>query len=211
MAALEHARQCHALPRDPQGAQGDWNRRRQKLYQHDWVVYAKTPMGGPAQVLSYLARYTHRTAISNERIVRIDAQRVAWRVRADPHGGKRIVKVAGIEFVRRFLLHVLPTGIKRIRHYGLLAPAAKRIRVAKVRAALAMPTANPLATESAQAFMQRVAQQDIAQCPACPHGRLRAVQVLVALKQLPDLRSQTHTTPPVCHAPPATGPPGARP
>lgn len=210
MAALEHARQCHTLPRDPQGAHGDWNRRRQRLYQHDWVVYAKTPMGGPAQVLSYLARYTHRTAISNERILGIDTQHVAWRVRADAHGGKRIVRLAGGEFVRRFLLHVLPTGIKRIRHYGLLAPATKRICVAKVRAALVMPAAHPLAIESAQAFMQRVAQQDIAQCPHCPHGRLHIVQVLAALKRLPDPYPRANVTAPVSHGPPATGPPQAR-
>ena len=209
MAALEHARQDHALPRDPQGAQSDWIRRRRKLYRHDWVVYAKTPMGGPAQVLSYLARYTHRTAISNERIVRIDAQNVAWRVRADPHGGKRIVKVARIEFVRRFVQHVLPTGIKRIRHYGLLAPTAKRIKLANVRAALAMPAANPLAVESAQAFMQRVAQQDIAQCPVCQHGRLRAVAVLPALKRLPDPQRQAYPLRSACHRPRTTGPPRA--
>lgn len=209
MAALEHARQRHALPRDPQGAQDDWTWRRRKLYRHDWVVYAKTPMGGPAQVLSYLARYTHRTAISNERIVGIDAQHVAWRVRADPHAGKRIVKLDGVEFVRRFLLHVLPSGIKRIRHYGLLAPATKRTGLAKVRAALAMPAANPLAIESAHAFMQRVAQQDIVQCPKCHHGRLRTAAVLPALKRLPDPQVQAYPIWSTCHRPPATGPPEA--
>src|SRR5450759_1101174 len=98
-----------------------------------------------------------------ERIVRVDDQQVTLRVRADTHGGKRIVKLAGVEFVRRFMRHVLPTGIKRIRHYGLLAPAGKRIKLAQVREALSMPAANPVATESAQAFMQRVAQQDILQ------------------------------------------------
>lgn len=211
MAALEHARQSHALPRDPQGAQEEGKRRRQKLYQHDWVVYAKTPMGGPAQVLSYLARYTHRTAISNERIVHINTQHVAWRVRADAHGAKRIVRLAGGEFVRRFLLHVLPTGIKRIRHYGLLAPANKRICMTNVRAALAMPAAHPLAIESAQAFMRRVAQHDIAQCPHCPHGRLQTVQVLAALKRLPDPYPRVNASVPVSQGHPATGPPEARP
>src|SRR5450759_1040279 len=87
MAALNEARQCNALPRDPHGAAGPWKKRQQRLYRHDWVVYAKTPLGGPAQVLSYLARYTHRTAISNERIVKIDDQQVTLRVRADQHNG----------------------------------------------------------------------------------------------------------------------------
>jgi hypothetical protein len=202
MAALEDARQRNALPRDPQRGQDDWNQRQRALYRHAWVVYAKTPLGGPSEVLSYLARYTHRTALSNERIVRVDAQQVALRVRADANGGKRIVKLAGVEFVRRFLLHVLPTGIKRIRHYGLLAPAAKRIQLAQARAALNMPKACPIAIESAQAFMQRVAQRDIAQCPCCDNGRLRAVEVLVALRHLPDPNGQAHRIVPTCRGPP---------
>jgi len=103
---------------------------------------------------------------------------------------------------------VLPTGIKRVRHYGLLAPGAKRIQLAKVRAALAMPAANPVAIESAQAFMQRVARTDIALCPVCRVGRLRVVEVLVALKRLPDPHARAHADVPMCHGPPATGPPG---
>ena len=134
---------------------------------------------------------------------------MAWRVRADPHGGKRIVKLDGVEFVRRFVRHVLPTGIKRISHYGLLAPAAKRIGLAKVRVALAMPVLNALAIESVQVFMQRVAQQDIAQCPMCRHGRLRAVAVLPALKRLPDPHLQAYPIRPADQRPSATGPPGA--
>jgi len=202
MAALKAAHQQHALPRDPHATTNDWQRRNRQLYKHHWVVYAKTPMGGPAEVLSYLARYTHRTAISNERLMRLDDQQVTLRIRADSNGGKRIVKVAGVEFVRRFLLHVLPTGIKRIRHYGLLSPAAKRIKLTQARAALQMPTINPLAAESAQAFMQRVSQQDILQCPCCRHGRLRVVAVLVASTRLPDPRRLAQSITPVCRGPP---------
>ena len=202
IAALKEAHQQNALPRDPDGSTEDWNRRQKQLYKHDWVVYAKTPMGGPAQVLSYLARYTHRTAISNERIVGMDDQQVRLRVRADEYGGKRCVKMAGTEFVRRFLLHVLPTGIKRIRHYGLLAPAAKRIKLARARAALQMPAANPIAAESAQAFMQRVSAQDILLCPCCRRGRLRVVEGFVGRRHLPDPHGHAHTMTPVCRGPP---------
>ena len=202
MAALMDAHQNDALPRDPDGTGNDWTRRNRQLYKHDWVVYAKTPLGGPAEVLSYLARYTHRTAISNERIVRIDDQQVTLRVRADANGGKRIVKVAGSEFVRRFLLHVLPTGIKRIRHYGLLSPAAKRNKLTQARAALRMPPANPVAAESAQAFMRRVSQQDILLCPCCRHGRLRVVEVFLASTRLPDPRRPAQAGTPVCRGPP---------
>lgn len=208
LAALEQARRRHTLPRDPQGASADWSRRGKALRRHPWVVYAKTPLGGPAEVLSYLARYTHRTAVSNARIVRVDAQQVAFRVRADQRGGKRIVTLPGVEFVRRFLLHVLPAGIKRVRHYGLLAPGTKRSGLAKVRAALAMPAANPAAIESARAFMQRVAHEDITQCPVCRKGRLRGVEVLIARKRLPDPHALVDIGAPRGHGPSATGPPG---
>jgi len=203
MAALRQAHRQQALPRDPQGADALWGQRSKALYKHPWVVYAKTPLGGPAQVLDYLARYTHRTALSNERIVGMDAVHVRLRVRADAHGGKRVVLLPGPEFVRRFLLHVLPSGIKRVRHYGILAPAAKRAQLAQARSALQMPTANPLATESAQDFMQRVAGQDLQQCPCCTAGRLRVIGTFVASRCLP--------TPAASLAPrsPPTAPPSA--
>ena len=122
------------------------------------MLYAKTPLGGAAQVLTYLSRYTHRTAISNERIVAISDHDVVISVRADDKGGKRHERMEGGDFVRRIMLHVLPTGIKRIRHYGLLASACKTVRLAQARAALLMPPLNPRAVESAADFMQRVAK-----------------------------------------------------
>jgi hypothetical protein len=126
MAALAAARQDGKIEHDPQGADTDWSARQKQLYKHHWVVYAKTPLGGPAQVLEYLSRYTHRTAISNERVRHVSETEVAFNVRADDKGGKRLVRLDGVEFVRRFLLHVLPTGIKRIRHYGVLASPARQ-------------------------------------------------------------------------------------
>jgi hypothetical protein len=206
MAALRQAHQHQALPRDPQGSDVVWRQRTRALYQHPWVVYAKTPLGGPAQVLAYLARYTHRTALSNERIVGMDATHVRLRVRADANGGKRVMVLPGAEFVRRFLLHVLPTGAKRIRHYGILAPAAKRVRLAQARSALQMPAANPRASESAQEFMQRVAQQDLQQCPCCPAGRLRVIATYSASRRLPTPAATVASPPappPACRGPPA--------
>lgn len=100
-------------------------------------------MGGPAQVLEYLSRYTHRTAISNERIRSVGESEVAFNVRADDQGGKRLVRLPGAEFVRRFMQHVLPTGIKRIRHYGVLASACKAVKLDAARLALQMPAINP--------------------------------------------------------------------
>jgi hypothetical protein len=163
------------------------------------VVYAKTPLGGPAQVLEYLSRYTHRTAIGNERIGAVTQSSVVFSVRADDQGGKRTVRLAGPEFVRRFLLHVLPTGLKRIRHYGVLASACKGAKLAQARQALQMPAPNPVALESAGEFLRRVARIDVLQCPCCPAGRLRVVQTLGGCHRLPPVAS---TVRPQARAPP---------
>ena len=185
MAALAQGHKGEQLGRDPQGEDAAWRERQRQLYQHDWVVYAKTPLGGPAQVLEYLSRYTHRTAIGNQRIRAVTEQSVVFSVRADDKGGKRHVRLGGAEFVRRFLLHVLPTGIKRIRHYGVLASACKAQKLAQAREALQMPTPNPVAIESAGEFLQRVARMDAQQCPCCGRGRLRTVVVLPSPRRLP--------------------------
>jgi len=153
-------------------ADSDWQRLKAALYAHEWVVYAKQPLGGPAQVLAYLSRYTHRVAISNERIVGIDEHEVAFRVRADATSAKkRTQRMPGTEFIDRFLLHVLPTGFKRIRHYGLLAPKHKARRMALARTALDAPTPDPLVIESVEAFMQRVARIEWRTCAHCGAGR----------------------------------------
>jgi len=115
---------------------------------------------------------------------------VAFKVRADTKGGKRVVKFEGVEFVRRFLLHVLPTGLKRIRHYGLLAPS-KTQSLAQARAQMQMPQSNPVALESAQDFLRRVAQVDLHQCPRCQIGHMRWVETLKGCKTLPPPGSTT--------------------
>jgi hypothetical protein len=92
------------------------------LFRHDWVVYAKRPFGGPEHVLHYLARYTHRVAISNHRLVSFAEGKVTFRWKDYSHGNKsRLMTLAAEEFLRRFLLHVLPRGFVRIRFFGLLA------------------------------------------------------------------------------------------
>ena len=163
------------LPQDPAATVSAWQRRLRTLRATPWVVYAKTPLAGPAAVLDYLSRYTHRTAVGHERIVVVDGDGVRLRVRADAHGGKKVQRIDGAEFIDRFLQHVLPSGFKRIRHYGLLAARHKTQRLAQARAALAMPAPNPIARELVSEFMRRVAHIDIARCPHC-RGGLRLVQ-----------------------------------
>ena len=199
MAALTAAHKGAQIECDPQGSVADWSARQKQLYKHPWVVYAKAPLGGPAQVLEYLSRYTHRTAIGNERIRDISEREVAFTARADDKGGKRLLRLDGVEFVRRFLLHVLPSGIKRIRHYGLLASGCKAKQLSAARLALQMPALNAQALDSAQAFMARVAKMDVRLCPICKVGRLRTAAVLAGVKQLP--------VPGTMGLPPSTGPP----
>jgi hypothetical protein len=185
MAALATAHQSGRIENDPQGQDAPWRERLKLLYKHNWVVYAKTPLGGPAQVLEYLSRYTHRTAISNERIRSVNDQEVTFSVRADDKGGKRLQRLAGTEFVRRFMQHVLPTGVKRIRHYGVLASSCKAKKLSAARLALQMLIINPQAVESVQAFMARVAKIDVGLCPCCKVGRLVVCARLQASAQLP--------------------------
>ena len=176
MQALQQAGDAGALARDPAATALARAQRMRALHRHDWVVYAKTPLAGPAAVLDYLSRYTHRTAIGNERLVGIAGDRVLLRVRADGAGGKRTVAMLGELFIGRLLQHVLPPGFKRIRHYGLLAPATKTERLAQARRLLAMPAANRQAREDAQAFMRRVAAIDVACCPHCKAGHWLVVE-----------------------------------
>ena len=200
--ALDAARQAGKLALDPADSPEAWAERRRRLLRYDWVVYAKTPLGGPAEVLDYLSRYTHRTAISNERIVAIRNGDVLLRVRADDSGGKRVIRIPGAVFIGRYLQHVLPPGFKRIRHYGLLSPAHKRVRLAQARQALQVPAPSPLALEAAEAFMQRVAQKDISRCPCCEHGTLRIVAELLPDRSVVIRPHPTLLPRPTCRSPP---------
>ena len=101
------------------------------------MVYAKPPFGGAEHVLNYLARYTHRVAISNHRLVAFENDRVSFRWRDYAHGGKqKVMTVSAHEFLRRFLLHVLPKGLVRIRHFGLFANRRRSTALERCRALL---------------------------------------------------------------------------
>jgi hypothetical protein len=112
------------------------------LRQCEWVVYAKRPFAGPAAVLAYLARYTHRVAIANSRLITLDARGVTFKwkdYRAKGRTKYKTMTLSATEFMRRFLLHVLPSGFHRIRHYGLIANAGRRDNLAKARELLNVP------------------------------------------------------------------------
>jgi hypothetical protein len=157
----------------------EWRTLLQALRRHEWVVYAKQSLGGPAQVLEYLARYTHRVAISNERLMGLHHGQVTFRVRDNTHAGKkRIERLPAEAFIGRFLLHVLPPGLKRIRHYGILAGCHKNEKLAACRRALNATPPDAAVIEAAAAFMQRVAHLDIICCPRCTVGGFRVIDVI---------------------------------
>jgi hypothetical protein len=176
VAALKAARQggklrAEALRGDALLTDTPWGALLARLYDHDWVVYARHSLGGPEQVLDYLGRYTHRVAISNERILDMQGDTVHLRVRDSTYGNRRrTLSVPAHTFIQRFLLHVLPKGFKRIRHYGLLGPAGKAAKLARARAALSVPAPDPLVVESVEAFMRRIHRHESSRCPHCGNG-----------------------------------------
>ncbi len=144
-----------------------------------WVVYAKRPFGGPAQVLQYLGRYTHRIAISNARLVSLTDGVVQFRWKDYADRGRTKLMALGVEeFLRRFLLHVLPRGFVRIRHFGLLANRQRRTLIARAQDLLGAP---PPARSSDDAG---AADGDPTRCPFCHQGHWQ-VEILAKLARLP--------------------------
>ena len=143
-----------------------------KLHRHEWVVYAKPSFGGPEQVLRYLGRYTHRVAISNHRLISFDGDHVAFRWRDYAHGNKkRKMTLSAEEFIRRFLLHVLPKGFVRIRHFGFMANYQRSASLDVCRRLLDMaPIVRP--TEMTSTSSARL-------CPTC-HAPITVVERLNA-------------------------------
>ncbi len=150
----------------------------------EWVVYAKRPFGGPKQVLEYLGRYTHRVAISNSRLVSLNEGEVTfrWKDYRQESAPKRM-RLDAHEFIRRFLLHVLPRGLQRIRHYGLLGNRHRAVKLARCRALLAMPA--PAATPSLRTLDYRdryewLTGRSLRRCPVCAGGTWVCIETFPA-------------------------------
>ena len=145
------------------------------LRSHDWVVYCKPPFAGPENVLDYLGRYTHRVAIANHRITDVGDARVTFRYR-DRRDGDHVKSctVPAHEFIRRFLLHTLPKGFPRIRHYGILAARAKARDLPRCRQLLGLPPEVPKPPPKTTAqLMAQLTGLDPTTCPRCRRGTLR--------------------------------------
>jgi hypothetical protein len=153
---------------------------------NDWVVHAKPPFGGPEQVLKYLARYTHRVAISNSRLISLENGKVTFRWKDYAHGNhKKTLTLDAAEFIRRFLLHVLPKGFMRIRHFGFLANRSRQRKLALCRQLLGVgqPAQQPSEEEKPAPVRDDAGEtkdhlDDDGLCPVCKKGRLMIVEVL---------------------------------
>jgi len=161
----------------------DFETFRKHLYHKKWVVYCKPPFDGPKGVLQYLGRYTHRIAISNNRILTIRDGTVSflWRDYADDNRQKTMPLQAG-EFIRRFLLHVLPTRYVRIRHFGLLANRRRKDNIASCREFLGTGktvTKEKARQETWQEQLLRICGVDVTICPVCQKGRMFRVALLL--------------------------------
>lgn len=171
---------------------GELARLVRKLRRHEWVVYAKRPMAGAEQVLGYLGRYTHRVALTNDRLVELGGDRVCftWKDYADA-SRRKVMSLPAETFIQRFLLHVLPERFVRIRHYGILANRAKKAKLSRCRRLLrADPPAQPC-DETLEQIMERLTGIDIRLCPACGQARMRRHPL-----PSPDLRGPLPRPPP---------------
>lgn len=151
-----------------------------ELFKKKWVVYCKPPFDGTKGVLEYLGRYTHRIAISNHRIVKLEDDKVSfrWRDYADDNR-RKIMTVDAHEFIRRFLLHVLPDRFVKIRHYGLLGNRCRKKKLDRCRELLACPEQNTEdKSETWQDALLRLTGIDVGRCPACGEHTMRTVEII---------------------------------
>ena len=149
------------------------------LQSNDWVVYTKAPFAGAANVVAYLGRYTHKTAIANHRLVDFDGEQVRLRWRDYARANKlKVMRLDAGEFIRRFLLHVLPRRFTRLRHYGLLGNRVRARNLALCRTLLAQPAPEPREPETPQAMMLRLTGTDITVCRQCGYAALRRILLL---------------------------------
>ena len=149
-----------------------------QLYEKEWVVYCKPPFKGPETVIEYLGRYTHRVAINNNRIISMEKEKISffWKDYAD--GSKtKVMTLDASEFIRRFLLHVLPDRFVKIRHYGLLGNRNRKQDLEACRMALGVAVQTEKTPQTWQELLFSITGIDIMECPVC-HGRMRRTEML---------------------------------
>lgn len=157
----------------------DWNVLKEKLYAKDWVVYCRQPFGGPQAVMEYLGRYTHKVAISNHRILKVEQDGVTFNYKdyAD-HGKTKTMQLSVEEFLRRFAHHILPKHFTKIRMYGYLANRGRTARLADLYSHLKLPRPMPKVKLNARVWLLTLTGADVQLCPRCKQGMLQLIEVV---------------------------------
>jgi hypothetical protein len=173
---------------DPLAKECNFQELMNQLYTKDWVVYCKPPFQSPEHVLSYLGRYTHKVAISNHRIQGIREGKVSflWKDYAN-NNKKKVMTLDALEFIRRFMLHILPQRFVKIRHYGLLSNRNRQTLLKKCRTLLGQPSSSRETLKTGwKELLFRITGKDVSVCPCCNVGKMVEIKILR----------------PQCHAPP---------
>lgn len=163
------------------------------IFSKDWLVYAKRPFACPKTVVEYLGRYTHKIAISNHRLIRINNGEILFHYKDYRMGAKKLVaKLGAMEFLRRFCLHILPKGFVRMRHYGILAPKnkAKELNIAKKD--LGQPPWEKLIIDWKTITLEKL-NVDVTKCPQCKTGLMELIDVILPVRGPPVFKLSIHT------------------
>jgi hypothetical protein len=164
----------------------------------EWVVYAKAPFAGPEEVLHYVAQYTHRVAISNNRLLSLDDGKVRFRWKDYCNNNQyKTMELTAEEFIRRFLLHVLPEGFQRVRYYGFLANCHRAQKLALCRQLLQSPAPEPRSEEKKdyRARYEELTGKSLRACPICDKGKMFVVEVFEAATQTAGAAPRDRWTP----------------
>lgn len=171
-----------------------WKQLKDCLYKKHWLVYAKQPMGSVLQVVEYLARYSHKVAISNYRILEVNQSSVCFQYKdyADNKKTKNM-SLSPQEFVRRFEQHILPKGFVKMRHYGILGNNRRKQRINAILAVMQLPPHQPVVKIPSQVRMMEKYGVDVTLCPQCKKGHLLLLAVVLPMNRGSPLRINKHT------------------
>ena len=171
MHDMNHARQCEKL----RLTGNEYKKLKNKLYAKKWIVDVRDPVKNPEHVLEYLARYTHRVAIANSRIKAIKEDMVTFTAKNRKKNKTESVTITAVEFIRRFLLHSLPKGFVRVRHYGYLANRNRSANLNTIRNLMGLSPPPAKQVASLEEMMLKLTGIDITTCPCCNKGRMQLV------------------------------------
>ena len=166
---INHVRQCEKLKL----TSNEYKKLENKLYAKKWIVDVRNPVKNPEHVLEYLARYTHRVAIANSRIRAVKEGMVTFTAKNRKKNKTESVTITAVEFIRRFLLHSLPKGFIRIRHYGYLANRNRTTNLNTIRCLMGLSAPPEKEMASLEEMMQKLTGIDITICPCCSKGKMQ--------------------------------------